>query len=68
VQLTEAELLTVANWLDVNAPYHPSYFGRLHEKFQGRPDYRPEVSVEEARSRTLPERIQKLYEQGNAAK
>lgn len=68
VRLTEAELLTVANWLDVNAPYHPSYFGRLHEKFQGRPDYRPEVSVEEARSRSLPERIQKLYRQGDAVK
>ena len=65
VQLTASELLTITDWLDVNVPYHPSYFGRLHQKFQGRPDYRPEVSVEEARSRTLPDRIQKLYDEGN---
>ncbi|MBQ9874970.1 MAG: NPCBM/NEW2 domain-containing protein [Thermoguttaceae bacterium] len=67
VQLSDAELLKIANWLDVNAPYHPSYFGRLHEKFQGRLDYRPEVSVDEARSRSLPERIRALYEKADEA-
>ncbi|MGI6401912.1 MAG: NPCBM/NEW2 domain-containing protein [Thermoguttaceae bacterium] len=64
IELTESELIWIANWLDVNAYYHPSYFGRLHAKFQDRPDYRPEISPEEARSRTLPERIKTLYELG----
>ena len=62
INLTVSERLVVANWLDVNVPYHPSYFGKLHEKFQGRIDYRPEVSVEEARSRSLPKRFLDLYE------
>ena len=65
VRLNQSELTTVANWLDVNAPYHPSYFGRLHEKFQNRLDFRPEISPEEARSRSLPERIRQLYEQAD---
>lgn len=62
VQLTDLEKITIVNWLDVNAQYHPSYFGRLHQKFQGRPDYRPEITPEEARDRELPERIRGLYE------
>lgn len=62
VQLSEQEKLLVANWLDVNVPYHPSYFGRLHEKFKERLDYRPSITAEESRSRTLPQRIQKLYD------
>ena len=66
IELSQAERVRLASWLDVNAQFHPSYFGRLHEKFKDRPDYRPEVSVEEARSRTLPERIRKLYEEGDA--
>ena len=68
VSLTKEELTTLANWLDVNAPYHPSYFGRLHEKFQNRLDYRPAISPDEARSRTLPERIDRLYKQENSEK
>ena len=67
VQLTNLEKLTLVNWLDVNAQYHPSYFGRLHEKFKDRTDYRPEVTPEEARSRVLPDRIKELYELGNKA-
>ncbi len=62
ITLSGQELVTICNWLDVNAPYHPSYFGKLHEKFQGRLDYRPEVSPAEARSRSLPERIESLYQ------
>ncbi len=68
VQLTDAERLAVTNWLDVNAAYHPSYFGRLHEKFKDRLDFRPSVTPEEARSRTLPERIRKLYESADGKK
>ena len=66
VNLSKSELTTIANWLDVNAPYHPSYFGKLHEKFRDSPDFRPEVSPEEARSRSLPERIARLYERANS--
>lgn len=52
ISLSEEELLTLNNWLDVNCPYHPSYFGHLNAVFEGLPDFRPAVSPEEARSRT----------------
>jgi cytochrome c553 len=59
VGLTDAELLAVTNWLDVNCPYHPSYWGRLNAKYAGHPNYRPEVTFDEARMRTVPESIGK---------
>ncbi|MDR0520321.1 MAG: hypothetical protein LBH00_00555 [Planctomycetaceae bacterium] len=42
LKLTDAEKLAVSNWLDINCQFHPSYGGRLHEKFQNEPDYRPD--------------------------
>ena len=55
LKLSDAEKLTLTNWLDVNCQYHPSYFGRLNAKFQGHYLYRPAVTFDEARSRNLPE-------------
>ncbi|MDO5308162.1 MAG: NPCBM/NEW2 domain-containing protein [Planctomycetia bacterium] len=66
IELSTNEKITLANWLDVNGQFHPSYFGRLHEKFQDRLDYRPEITPEEARSRVLPERIEMLYRDADA--
>ena len=57
--LTRAELLTITNWLDVNCPYHRSYWGRLNAKYADHPNYRPEVTFQEARMRTVPESIRK---------
>lgn len=57
VKLTDAELMTITNWLDVNCPYHPSYWGRLNAKYADHPSYRPEVTFEEARMRTVPDSI-----------
>ncbi len=56
-KLSEVEKLALTNWLDVNCQYHPSYFGRLHAKFQGHPLYRPTLTFDEVRSRTLPEKL-----------
>jgi len=58
LKLSSAEKLMLTNWLDVNCQYHPSYFGRLHARFEGHPLYRPVVTFEEVRSRSLPERFQ----------
>ena len=55
LKLSDAEKLTLTNWLDVNCQYHPSYFGRLNAKFQEHPLYRPVVTFDEVRSRNLPE-------------
>lgn len=35
VALSREEILQVTNWLDVNGPFHPSYWGRLNAKFTG---------------------------------
>jgi len=47
LKLSEAEKLMITNWLDINGQYHPSYWGRLHARFQEEPDYRPAFSFEE---------------------
>jgi hypothetical protein len=57
LKLSDAERLIVTNWLDVNCQYHPSYFGRLNATFQGHPLYRPSVTFDEARDRSLPEKF-----------
>ena len=57
VQLSDTEFLQIANWLDVNCQYHPSYWGRVNAKFQGHPNYRPEITFEEAIQRTVPDSI-----------
>ena len=58
VKLSPDELLTINNWLDDNCPFHPSFFGRLHSKFEGQPNYRPVVTPEECRDRNLPKRFE----------
>ena len=58
LKLSDAEKLMLTNWLDVNCQYHPSYFGRLNARFQGHPLYRPAVTFDESRSRSLPEKFQ----------
>ena len=64
LKLSDAEKLTLTNWLDLNCPYHPSYFGRLNSKFQGHPLYRPVVTFDEVRSRDLPEKFQETKTAG----
>jgi len=54
VRIDDAEFVRLVNWLDVNALFHPSYWGRLHAQYQDHPQYRPEVTVEEAQLRELP--------------
>jgi len=54
LQLSEEEKLTLTNWLDINCQYHPSYWGRLHEKFREDPLYRPDVSFDDVRTRDVP--------------
>jgi hypothetical protein len=58
VKLSGNEKLTVANWLDINCQFHPSYWGRKHEKFKNELDYRPALTFDEARSDTMPVKLQ----------
>jgi len=57
VKLTPSEFLRLTNWLDVNCPFHPSYWGRLNVRFAGHPNYRPDITFEEALMRSVPESV-----------
>jgi hypothetical protein len=57
VRLGEDEFLELTNWLDVNCPFHRSYWGRLNAKYKEHPNYRPDVTFEEALMRSVPESI-----------
>jgi hypothetical protein len=58
VRLSEAEFVRVINWIDVNAPFHPSYWGRFNARYQGHPNYRPAITLSEAQDRTIPVSVQ----------
>jgi hypothetical protein len=57
VHLSEPELIQVVNWIDVNAPFHPSYWGRLNARYLDHPNYRPAISVAEAQQRDVPDSV-----------
>jgi len=57
VRLSDEEFLQITNWLDVNCPFHRSYWGRLNAKYQAHPNYRPNVTFEETLLRTVPDSI-----------
>lgn len=48
VTLSDAEKLTLINWLDVNAPFYPSYWGKKDIQFKDDPFYRPALTFDEA--------------------
>jgi hypothetical protein len=41
VELPREEMITLVTWVDANAPYYGSYFGRRNVKYRGHPDFRP---------------------------
>jgi len=49
VDMPPTDLIRLATWVDANAPYYGSYFGRRHIQFRGRPDFRPVPTVASAR-------------------
>lgn len=57
VYLSEAEFIRLVTWIDVNCPFHPSYWGRFNAKFEDHPNYRPEVTCQEAQMRDVPESV-----------
>ncbi|MDR0713050.1 MAG: hypothetical protein LBF89_02135 [Bacteroidales bacterium] len=50
LKLSEAEILVITNWLDVNCQFYPAYGGRKNERFRDSPNFRPLFSFEEARN------------------
>jgi hypothetical protein len=37
LKLSESEKLTITNWIDINCPFHPSYWGKKNAKYQAEP-------------------------------
>jgi hypothetical protein len=54
VKLSREEWVRLVTWIDANAPFYGSYFGRRHISAKGRPDFRPEPTLCSARG-VLPE-------------
>ena len=40
-RLSREEFITLATWVDANAPYYGSYYGRRNIKYKDHPDFRP---------------------------
>ena len=48
VKLSREEFIRLATWVDANAPYYGSYFGRRNIVFRDRPDFRPVPTLQSA--------------------
>jgi hypothetical protein len=48
IQLGPAELLKISNWVDTNAQYYGSYYGRRNLQDRDHPDFRPVPTWESA--------------------
>ncbi len=57
IKLDKKDLLKITNWLDVNCPFHPSYWGRLNAEFKNHANFRPDIQFEDALRRTVPQTI-----------
>jgi len=53
--LTEAELIRLITWVDSNAQYYGSYYGRHHSEHRGHPNFRRVPTFEEAVGSTAPD-------------
>jgi hypothetical protein len=62
--IAREEFIQLVNWLDVNAPFHASYWGRLNSRYQGHPNFRPAITVEEALLREMPETVRQAEAAG----
>lgn len=54
LKLTRAEVLKITNWIDTNAQYYGSYWGRRNLSYTNHPDFRPIPTFATARSMTSP--------------
>jgi len=54
VRLAPEELLKITNWVDTNAQYYGSYWGRRNIRYKDHPNFRPVPTFEQATSYTPP--------------
>ena len=48
VKLSREEFIRLVTWVDANAPYYGSYFGRRNLAHRDQPDFRPVPTLESA--------------------
>ena len=48
-RLTREEFITLVTWVDANAPYYGSYYGRRNIKYKDHPDFRPIPTIPTSR-------------------
>ncbi|MGA2617449.1 MAG: hypothetical protein ABSF26_07555 [Thermoguttaceae bacterium] len=56
VKLPREDFIRLATWVDANAPYYGSYFGRRNIAYHDRPDFRPVPTLESALGIPPPDR------------
>ncbi|MDP6046935.1 MAG: hypothetical protein QGG25_15100 [Phycisphaerae bacterium] len=66
VRVSKTEFLQLTNWLDVNCPFHRSYWGRLNAKYKDHPNYRPNITFVEVLMRTVPKSVSKAEASASA--
>ena len=54
VSLSESEMVRLTTWIDSNAQYYGSYWGRKTLMYADHPNFRPKVTFEQAISRECP--------------
>ena len=53
-ELPTADFVKLATWVDANAAYYGSYWGRLHIEHLGHPNFRPVPTFDQAQSTVAP--------------
>jgi len=48
IKLTDAERIRITTWVDSNAQFYPSYWGRRNLQYKDHKNYRPAVTFEQA--------------------
>ena len=54
VKLTQAELIKITTWVDSNAQFYGSYWGRRNSRYKGHKNYRPLTTFKQAISIHAP--------------
>ena len=54
IRLAPEELLKITNWVDTNAQYYGSYWGRRNLRYKDHPDFRPVPTFDQAVSYVSP--------------
>jgi hypothetical protein len=53
-QLDQAEFIRLVTWIDTNAQYYGSYYGRRNLRYKDHPNFRPTPTFAQAISKTAP--------------